>query len=215
MAPRYQVTIPGLSYNVPNVDIGSGYASGITSAGKSIAGAISGVMGGINEKTGQYEPGILEQNQTATDMLNTMHASKIMTDDQYNSIAGKSLGAKQSMIGLYAGQYIADQAAARQLALEQGKGTVDVSTAHQKLLDTYHMIKTGGTAGAAATGVKQGETVLQPPPQPPPQPQPQAGQPAPGNMPLLPGTKFGQMQDPKTGQMVKGWMMPDGTFRPM
>jgi hypothetical protein len=223
MAPQFQVQIPAYTYNTPPIDIGSGYAQGIASAGKSIAGAISGVMGGV-DASGQYQPGILEQSNTSRDMLSTLNqmknpdGSKVLPDDIYQSTIGKSLGAQQSLVGLYAGQYIENQAAARQVALEQGKGAVDVQTAHQKLLDTYQMIKTGGTAGAAATGVKPGQMAIdqsatQPATQPATNLAPQLG--PPGHTALPAGAKFGQMKDPKTGNIVKGWQMPDGSFMPM
>jgi hypothetical protein len=221
------ITIPDLQYKVQNVDIGTGYAAGITAAGKSIAGAIGSVMGGTNPQTGEYQPGMLEQNQTATDMLSTLHTMKnpdgtpVISEDTYNSVMGKSLGAKQSMVGLYAGQYIANQAAQRALAAQRGQGAVEVSTAHQKLLDTYQMIKTGGAAGAAATGVNPGETAINPP-APAPNPQP-AAQPSnlapvlgpPGHTVLPAGAVFGQKRDPKTGTVTKGWQLSDGSFMPM
>jgi hypothetical protein len=56
---------------------------------------------------------------------------------------GKSLGAKQSMVGLYAGQWIADQAARREQALKMGQSTADIATEHAKLLDTIQAVKSG------------------------------------------------------------------------
>jgi hypothetical protein len=145
--------------------------------------------------------------------------SSVLPQDQYEAAVGKSLGAQQALIGLYTNKWIADQAQARALALEQGKGAVEVSTAHNKLLDTYNMIKTGGTAGAAATGVKPGQVALDtsnPPanqPAQPGQPAPQLG--PPGHPQIPAGAQFGQRQNKKTGQMQKGWQMPDGSFMPM
>jgi len=75
-----------LTYNAGKTDIGAGYASGITEAGKAIGGAISGVSS------------LMQQRQDATDTLNAMHGSGMLSDDQYKAIAGKSLGAQQSMI---------------------------------------------------------------------------------------------------------------------
>jgi hypothetical protein len=227
--PVPQQIVGNLPYNVQNVDIGSGYAAGITQAGKSISGAITGVLGGMNEK-GEPVQGILEQSQTSKDMLATLNTMKnpdgsaVLPQDQYEAAVGKSLGAQQALIGLYTNKWIADQAAARQLSLEQGKGGVDVATAHAKLLDTYQMIKTGGSAGAAATGVKPGQVALdggsstsatQPPNQPaqPGQPAPQLG--PPGHPQIPAGAKFGTMTNPQTKEVVRGWQMPDGSFLKM
>jgi hypothetical protein len=126
---------------VPTTNIGAGYAAGIAQAGKSLSDATSGVMD------------VMKRNRTADDMLTTMQQSGMLSPEAYKAVAGKSLGAKESMVGMYAGEWIADQAAKRQLALEQGKGAVDVDVAHRKLLDTAAAVR-GGYGAAAGVNTK-------------------------------------------------------------
>jgi hypothetical protein len=135
------------AYTVPLTDIGSGYAKGIETAGKSLAEAIGTVAD------------IGKQNVDANDTLTAMHQTGILSPDEYNAVMGKSLGAKQSMVGLYAGQWIADQAARRAQALQMGKSTADITTEHAKLLDTIQAVKSG--YGQAA-GVNVGKLPIQP-----------------------------------------------------
>jgi hypothetical protein len=89
----------GDRYNVGLTDIGSGYAAGITSAGQSIAGAIGAVMGGINQRTGEVQPGILDQKKSSEDMLDMLKMHGMMTDDEYEKAKSSSLGAQQKFIG--------------------------------------------------------------------------------------------------------------------
>lgn len=98
------VQIPGYSYNVAPTDIGSGYAAGISSAGKSIAGAISGIMGGV-DAAGNVTHGILEQNSTVNDMLGFLKDQGTLSTDAYNNIMGKGLGARQQVVGAMFGQF--------------------------------------------------------------------------------------------------------------
>lgn len=135
-APSFNAT-----YSTPLTDIGAGYAAGITSAGNSIASAIGAVSD------------IAKQNVDTNDTLTAMKEGGILHPEQYESVMGKSLGAKQQMLGLYAGQYIADQAERRAAALQTGKGVVDVSTEHAKLLDMINAVRSGyGTAAGINTG---------------------------------------------------------------
>jgi hypothetical protein len=120
------ITIPDLQYKVQNVDIGSDYAKGITSAGQSIAGAIKNVMGGdINPQTGEVNQGILQQNQTATDFIHQMGQSGAITPEMADSINQGSLGAKQKWIGLLSTTYAyrAQAAAEQAKAIAVAKGT--------------------------------------------------------------------------------------------
>lgn len=98
------VQIPGYSYNVAPMDIGSGYAKGIESAGKSISGAISGIMGGIDAQ-GNVTHGVLEQNNTVNDMLGFLKDSGSINDDAYKSAMSKGLGARHEIVGAYFGQF--------------------------------------------------------------------------------------------------------------
>jgi hypothetical protein len=135
-APQFNLT-----YNTPLTDIGSGYAKGITEAGTSLAQAIGTVAD------------IGKQNVDANDTLTAMHQTGILSPDEYNAVMGKSLGAKQSMVGLYAGQWIADQAARREQALKMGQSTADIATEHAKLLDTIRAVKSGyGQAAGVNVG---------------------------------------------------------------
>jgi hypothetical protein len=132
---------------IPTRDIGAGYAAGITEAGKSLAAATSGVMD------------VMNRNRTADDTLAAMQQNKILTTDQYNSVANKSLGAKEQMLGLYAGQWIAQQAADRQQQLQTGQGNVQIAVEHAKLLDTINAVKSGY---GAAVGVQPGKLQVTP-----------------------------------------------------
>jgi hypothetical protein len=142
--------LPAPSFNIPfsvaPTDIGKGYAEGITQAGKSLSEAIGTVAD------------IGKQNVDTNDTLTALHQTGILSPEEYNAVMGKSLGAKQQMVGLYAGQWIADQAQRRALGLQTGKGAVDVATEHAKLLDTIQAVKSG--YGQAA-GVNVGKLPIQ------------------------------------------------------
>jgi hypothetical protein len=221
------------AYTVPLTDIGSGYAKGIETAGKSLAEAIGTVAD------------IGKQNVDANDTLAAMHQSGILKPEEYQAVMGKSLGAKQQMLGLYAGQWIADQAARRQAGLQTGQGDVQVHVEHAKLLDTINAVKSGYGLAARVDPSKLPTQPNQPnqqvptaPPVQPAQPVSPAeklagvpGQPTPlgspditnplaagviigtplaGKDPIPPGSKTATLR----GQ--RGYVMPDGrTFRPM
>jgi len=118
-----------LTYNAGKTDIGAGYAAGITEAGKAIGGAISGVSQ------------LMQQRQDATDTLNAMHGTGMLSDDQYKAIAGKSLGAQQSMIGMYANAWIQQQAQSREMQKMGYGANLDVWKQHQALLDEISKLK--------------------------------------------------------------------------
>jgi hypothetical protein len=227
-APQFNLT-----YNTPLMDIGSGYAAGISQAGKSIAEAIGSVSD------------IAKQNVDANDTLAAMHQSGILKPEEYQAVMGKSLGAKQQMLGLYAGQWIADQAARRAQGLQTGKGNVDIAVEHAKLLDTINAVKSGyGTAAGVNVGKlpvnlpAQNQQVPTAPAVRPAQPVSPAeklagtpgsptplgsgdiynplaagviiGAPLAGKDPIPPGSKTATLR----GQ--RGYLMSDGrTFRPM
>jgi len=232
------VQIPQFSYDVKLPDIGSGYAAGITQAGKGIAAGLHDVLD------------VATQNRNATDTLQAMHQTGILSDDAYQAVAGKSLGAKQTMLGLYAGQWIAQQAQERELNKIGYTGQTEVATAHGKLLDTINAIQGKyGPGGQLATGVQPGKAIVSPQPQvrraqpvqqpqqPPQQPQlvnpsgaptpavtygssPYAGiglksvgPPIRGNEPTPIG-EHRQIKGPK-GDIINGILQPDGTFRPL
>ena len=227
-APQFNLT-----YDVKPTDIGSGYAAGITQAGKSLSEAIGTVAD------------IGKQNVDANDTLAALHQTGILSPEEYQAVMGKSLGAKQSMVGLYAGQWIADQAARRAQGLQMGKSTADIATEHAKLLDTITAVKSGyGQAAGVNVGklpinqqqpnkvvptaqpvrpaqpVTPGEQLAGTPAQPTPlgsgdiynplQAGVIIGAPLGGKDPIPPGSKTATLR----GQ--RGYVMPDGrTFRPM
>ena len=198
---------------VPPSNFGEAYAAGIGAAGKSLTDAISAVGG-------EYL-----QNRQADDTLKAMNQNKILSDDEYQSVVGKSLGTKQTMLGMYAGQWLADQAQNRAVALQKGQYSGQIDVEHQKLLDTIAAVSGKyGPQGPQAAGVNPKQQILTQQPAPTTQTTtpntvgPVAptvvGPPAPRNMLLKPGVNPGQMINPQTGQAVRGWTMPDGSFRP-
>jgi hypothetical protein len=138
-----------LQAQVPTRDIGTGYAAGITAAGQSLEKATSGVMD------------VMNRNRTADDTLAAMQQNKMLSPDQYNSVANKGLGAKEQMLGMYAGQWIAQQAQQRALQQAGYQGNVQIGVEHAKLLDTINAVKSG--YGAAA-GVQPGKLQVAPQP---------------------------------------------------
>ena len=130
--PQNPVSAIGYS-QVPPSNFGESYAAGIEQAGKALSAAIQG--------TGD----IVQRNQSANDMLSALGKMKdssgnpLIPDEDFKAVMSKSLGAKESLVGLYAGQYIANQAAARQQALQVGKGAVDINVKHNELLDAYNL----------------------------------------------------------------------------
>jgi hypothetical protein len=177
-APQFNLT-----YAVKPTDIGEGYAKGITAAGTSLAQAI----GSVSQ--------VYTQNRNADDMLTAMQANKMITPDEYEAVAGKSLGAKQQLLGMYATEYASQQAQQRALALQKGGGAVDIGVAHAKLLDTINQLRQGYSTDPR-------KTPYQPAQQQPAQQQQQPAQPAPGTViskampgPIAPGTKVVQVKD--------------------
>lgn len=191
-----------LQYNTPLTDIGKGYAEGITKAGESIAGAIGNVLGGgINPKTGEIQQGIYGQNRTADDILSTMHENKILSDEAYKSIAGKSLGAKQTMMGQFWSQYEEQQKQERAIALEKVKGAVDIGTAHAKTQDLLRY-------NTDPSKVPYRSNVQTPPVQQTNQVVPPVTSTTVGHVPWKPGSKVVQVT--KDGQTSHAIQTPDG-----
>jgi hypothetical protein len=183
-------------FNVSPTDIGSGYAAGITQADQSVAQAI----GSVSQ--------VYTQNRNADDMLTAMQTNKMITPDEYEAVAGKSLGAKQQLLGMYATEYAAQQAQARALAQQRGGGAVDIGVAHAKLLDTINQLRQGYSTDPR-------KTPYQPPAQQPPAQQPPAQQPPAGTIiskampgPIAPGTKVVQIKDEK-GNLSTAYQTPD------
>jgi len=220
-----------IPYSVPPMNIGEGYAKGITAAGEGIAKGVSSVMD------------VMTRNQNANDMLTALKQTGVLTPDQYNAVATKSLGAKESLTGMYANQWLLDQAARREQSLAAGKGGVEVATEHAKMLDMLNLYKSGGPGldqskmpwnpPPVQNPSQQNPTAPAPaPPVPPSQPailaaQQQAGQYAGGQKvqgappqpqkslplgPSLPGTRYISRTDPTTGKTQTGKLYPSGVF---
>ena len=218
-----------LAYDVKPMDIGEGYAKGIQTAGTALSKGAADVMD------------VLNRRQTAGDMLNVMNKSGMLPDDAYKAVMGKSLGAQESMVGLYAGQWIADQATRRQQALQQGKGAVDIAVEHAKTLDQFNLLrqtspKYPATPQPSTTQPQIPAPRAQPAQQPPNLATTPQGTPTPlgspditnplavgtprvkigatlgANEQIPPGARIGHIM--QNGQQVAGVLMPDGTFRP-
>jgi hypothetical protein len=185
-----------LKYDIGTVpDIGAGYAKGITAAGDALSKATTGVMD------------VMTRNRNADDMLNVLHQTGALTPDQFNAVANKGLGAKEQMTGMYANQWILDQANQRAMSLQRGQGGVDVAVHHAQMLDTVQANRSGaaGTQKMPYTGAPQ------PPvsgPQPPAPPGTQIMAPA----PWRPGTTVVQVKD-QTGQLSPAFQLPNGEVR--
>src|SRR6267142_4911935 len=99
-----------LGYTTPLTDIGKGYAEGISKMGESIGGTITGLLGGINPKTGETQQGIFGRNQYVNEMLDQLSKTKdaqgnpILSAEAYQSLMGKGLAAKEAMMGQYVSQ---------------------------------------------------------------------------------------------------------------
>lgn len=135
--------IPSFAYDIGKVpDIGSGYAAGISEAGKGIAAGLGSALDTFT------------QNRTADDTLQAMRQMKVLSNDAYQAIAGKSLGAKQTLLGMYAGEWIKQQAQERALQQIGFTGTTQADVKHKELLDTINAIQGKyGPGGAIAAGI--------------------------------------------------------------
>lgn len=142
-------TFPGVAYTAGKMDIGSARAAGIEQAGKGIAAGISS----LGTQIGDYR----YRSQTAQDTLAAMNQSGILSDKAYQSVAGKSVGAQEQMLGMYAGQWIAQQAQNRELQKLGYAGDVQHQVEHANLLDKFTAVRLG--YGAAA-GVNQRNILL-------------------------------------------------------
>lgn len=124
----------GDKYSVGLTDLGSGYAAGITSAGNSIAGAISSVMGGYNQRTGEVQPGILDQKKASEDNLDMLFYHGMIKKDEYEKAKTMGLGGQQKYIGQITSEFNAKLQA--QYAMEQAKMSEGAAYARTQLSDT-------------------------------------------------------------------------------
>lgn len=141
------VQIPGYTYSVAPTDIGSGYAKGIESAGQSIAGAIRGVMGGI-DSAGNVQQGVLGQNQSVNDMLGFLTTAKdaqgnpVLSQDAYDSIMSKGLGARQAALGMYMGMFKENY----QSQIEQQNKLAQIAASGGEQRTTQQVVEQGAMA---------------------------------------------------------------------
>lgn len=207
------VQIPGFSYTAGTMDLGKSYAQGMeagTQAGEALGQGITSAAG------------VMARNQNATDMLNAMKQAGILSDKAYQAVAGKSLGAKEQMLGLYANQWVAQQANELALARARGEAAIDVAKQHQLILDAWNQAKAGNPM------VMDPKKMFYQPPQNQPQnpavnlqsagqpPNPAVGQgpsaagpkPNVSGTPRVAGTRY--VTDSDTGKT--GWLYPSGQF---
>jgi hypothetical protein len=214
-----------LQYTTPLTDIGKGYAEGITKAGESLGSAITGVMGGVNPKTGEVTEGILGQQRKVDDTLAAMYQSGMLKKEQYDAVAGKSMGAKQQMVGLFASDWVNQQAQDRALALQKGQAANTIGVEHAKLLDTINMMKNQGVVGnkviwrpgqnvtQGTQNVTQGtqNAVVAPTTNLATPGADQGAFSAAGHIPFQPGTQRVQVKD-KSGNLVWALKTPDNRY---
>ena len=119
-------------YTAGTMDLGKDYALGMeagTKAGESLGKGIT------------QAADVMNRRQAAGDTLTAMQKSGMLRADQYAAIAGKSLGAQETMIGMYANQWIAQQAQARELQKLGYGANLEVWKQHQALLDEIAKLK--------------------------------------------------------------------------
>lgn len=192
--------IPQFSFDVKPTDIGSGYAAGIAQAGEGLSKGISSALD------------VMNRSRAAHDTMDAMLQSKILSPEAYSAIKGKSLTAQEGMIGIYANQWIQQQAQQRAMELARQQGAIQVGVergkfqamgeAFQKGLPLSGNPKDIPWRPGATTTTNQnapGTTTTAPPPAPPA-----------GMGPLAPGWKYGY--DEERGQY--GVTTKGGTFIP-
>ena len=174
-------TFPGISYTAGTMNIGEGYAKGITAAGESIAKGVGSVMDTMN------------QNRKVDDTLLAMNQSGILGDKAYQAVAGKSLGAKQTMLGMYASEWIAQQAQNRELQKLGYAGNVEFQKTHNEFMDKIAAIQGGyGPGGQIAAGVTPQKLIINP----------VGGVPQTGGQPVVPTAPAVRRAQPVTQQPV-------------
>jgi|SRR5215471_8038681 len=150
MAPKYAQPAFNLTYSTPAIDIGSGYAKGIESAGQSLSKAITNVAG------------IYQQNQQANDMVDMLSKTKdaqgnpVLGQEEYQSLMGKSLGAKQQYIGQlltnWGSQYQSMLEQQRQIAVAQATAAAQAPYRVQEIQTTGAEARKTAEASRAVTG---------------------------------------------------------------
>lgn len=135
--------IPGFSYDAGTMNVGESYAKGMA-AGSQVGEQIGK---GITQAADT-----LTQNRYADDTLSALKQTGVLSPDAYNAVAGKSLGAKQSILGMYATQWINDQAQTRELQKIGYTSAADVARQqaiqHNAILEAYQAISKGYPAAA-------------------------------------------------------------------
>jgi hypothetical protein len=162
-----------LAFNVSPMNIGEGYAAGITSAGKSLATAIGSVLGTVNPETGLAQEGILDQKKSSEQQLGMMKDMGLIPNDVYEKMMTSNLGAQQKAIGMYTSKFTSDLAAAREKA-EQAAMMSRQQVSESGAMARTQVTQTGeaaraaaaaNAAAAAAAAKKPGLVLPQPPTQ--------------------------------------------------
>jgi hypothetical protein len=176
-----------LNFNVSPMDIGSGYARGIESAGRSLAGAIGSVLGTVNPETGLAQEGILDQKKSSEQQLGMMKDMGLIPQDVYEKMMTSNLGAQQKAIGMYTSKFTSDLAAARERAnqaAEMSRQQVSESGAMARTQANITAEAQRAAAAQAAAAAKKPGLVL-------PQPPAQQTAPYPGGPLPVPNLKLG------------------------
>lgn len=156
--------IPSFGYTAGTMDLGKDFTGGLqagTALGKDVGEGISAALG------------VATRSQAAHDTLDAMAQNKILSADAYASIKGKSLTAQEQLIGMYANQWIAQQAQQRELQKIAYTGQVQVATEAGMTAEKLKMIQAGypGLAGVkpgslpitVGSGASGGSSVAPPP----------------------------------------------------
>jgi hypothetical protein len=179
-----------LAFNVSPMDIGSGYAKGIESAGRSLAGAIGSVLGTVNPETGLAQEGILDQKKSSEQQLGMMKDMGLIPNDVYEKMMTSNLGAQQKAIGMYTSKFTSDLAAAHEMERARlGESGAMARTQYTQQAETQRAAaaqKAEADRQAAAAAAKKPSYVL---PQPPAQTQ--SNVPIPGGPLPVPNLKLG------------------------
>lgn len=89
------------------MDMGNALSGALASAGDSISKGVD------------YMTNLKMRSDAASDTLQALHSNGTIDQKTYESVAGKALGAREAMVGMYTAKALADQAAGRQEGLQQ------------------------------------------------------------------------------------------------
>ena len=107
--------------NVAPMNLGQDFASGMQAgqqAGEALGKGISAAFD------------VYTRSRTADDVLQALNQNKILSDDAYKSVAGKSLGAKEQLLGMYSGAWMAQQKAQIDAQIAVQKSVAEQAATH-------------------------------------------------------------------------------------